>query len=96
MMRGLLLTGLLLTQTPASVAPPPAPPAPVLTDLHRAQLEAYLAAVRILELEVELRQIALREQRARLEVALAAAYPGYTFDWRAGALMPAPKKDVQP
>jgi hypothetical protein len=87
-MTALLLTGLLLAQTPAATPPPP--PAPTLSALHQAQAEAHLAKLRVLQLEVQLRQQALAEERARLEQALAAAHPGYRMDWERGQLVAQP------
>ena len=93
-MTGLLLTGLLLTQTPAA-APPPAEPAaagtprtPQLSELHQAQVEAHLAKLRALQLEVQLQQMALQEQRAKLEAAITASHPGWRMEWDRATLVP--------
>jgi hypothetical protein len=89
----LMLAGLLLSQTPAPT-PPPEPPA--LSALHVAQVDAHLAKLRALELEIQLQQIAFSEQRAKLEAAIVAAHPGFQFDWATRALVKAepPGKDV--
>jgi hypothetical protein len=89
-----LLSAFLLTQTPAP-APAPEPP-PALSALHAAQVDAHLAKLRALELEIQLQQIAFSEQRAKLEAAIVAAHPGFRFDWATRALVKAepPGKDV--
>ncbi len=78
-----LLTGLLATQVASA-----APPAPALSPLHQAQAEAYAAKVRVLQLEVQIRQQALEQERARLEQAIAAAHPGWRLAWDSGQLVP--------
>lgn len=92
-MIGLLLTGLLLSQTPAPATPPAdAPKAPALSELHTAQVEAHLAKLRALQLEVQLRTLALERERQTLEQAIGAAHPGWRMSWDTGALVPAAKE----
>jgi hypothetical protein len=78
-----LMAGLLATQVASA-----APAAPALSPLHQAQAEAHLAKVRVLQLEIQLRQQALSAERTALEQAIAAAHPGWRMDWNAGQLVP--------
>lgn len=99
MIAPLLLTAALLTQAPTtSPTPPaeakattPAPTAPTLSELHAAQVDAHLSKLRALQAEVQLQQIALTQQRDKINAAIAAAYPGFTLDWDRGVLVPATK-----
>lgn len=106
-MTGLLLSGLLLAQTPVlpatTTVAPPAPPAatepaapPTLSPLHTAQVDAHLARLRALRAEVQLQQLVLNQEREALEAAIRAAYPGYAPDWSTGALVAAPPKTDAP
>lgn len=81
----LLLSALLATQPAPPQTPPPAP---ALSALHQAQAEAHLAKLRVLQLEVQLRERALSDERAQLDAAIAAAHPGYRMDWQGGQLVP--------
>lgn len=87
---GVTLVG--VAQTPA----PQTPPVPALSALHQAQVEAHLLRVKTLQLEVQLQQMVLSEQRAKLEADILAAHPGYSVDWTKGTLTPAPAKGTQP
>lgn len=91
-MIALLLSALLATQPappPAPPTTPPTPPAPpTLSALHQAQAEAHAAKVRVLQLEVQLRERALSDERARLDQAIQAEHPGWRMDWQAGQLVP--------
>ncbi len=103
-MTGLLLSGLLLAQTPVlpattTVAPPapraaaePAEPAapPTLSPLHTAQVDAHLARLRALRAELQLQQLVLNQERDTLDAAIRAAHPGYAPDWRTGHLVAVP------
>jgi len=82
-------------QAPAP-APTGTPPAPALSELHQAQVEAHLLRVKTLQLEVQLQQMVLSEQRAKLEAAIVAAHPGFAMDWTKGVLVPTPPKGTQP
>jgi hypothetical protein len=95
-MIGLLLAGLLFTQTPAA---PPTPPSetkaaqavPVLGELHAAQVDAHLSKLRALQAEVQLQQMALSQQREKINAVIALHYPGFKVDWDGGgALVPVP------
>lgn len=100
-MIGPLLAALLLTQTPAPVPPPtppteakaapPAPTAPTLSELHAAQVDAHLSKLRALQAEVQLQQIALTQQRDKINAVIAVTYPGWALDWDRGVLVPATK-----
>lgn len=88
-MIALLLSALLSTQPAPPPAPPTPPPAPpTLSTLHQAQAEAHAAKVRVLQLEVQLRERALSDERARLDQAIQAEHPGWRMDWQAGQLVP--------
>ena len=89
MLDGLLLASLVLAQAPAVPTPPTPPPAPTLSELHTAQAEAHLAKLRALQLEVQLRERALSDERARLDQAIQAAHPTWRMDWERGQLVPA-------
>lgn len=90
-MLDLLLTAALLAGQAPAVTVPPAPmpvvaeapptPLPTLSALHQAQTEAHLAKLRVLQLELQIRQQALSDERARLDQAIAAEHPGYRMDW---------------
>lgn len=96
MMTELLLMSLLLAQTPAAPTPPAAPApaapvAPVLGELHAAQIDAHLSKLRALQAEVQLQQFALSQQREKINAVIALTYPGYRVDWDGGgALVPVP------
>lgn len=90
-----LLTAFLLTQAPSAPTPVPkdaspsgAATPPPLSELHRAQVDAHLAHLRVLQLEVQLREQALTEERARIEAAVAQAHPQWRIDWAKGVLVP--------
>lgn len=95
-MTGLLLTGLLLTQTPAPQAEATPAPAPTLGELHAAQVDAHLSKVRALQAEIQLQQLALQRQRDTLEAAIAVAHPGFRMDWTTGQLVPAAPAAKEP
>lgn len=86
-----LLAGL-LAQAPVPVeAPPPAPPsAPALSELERLRVENHALQLRLAQVETQLRTRELSDERASLDAALRAAYPGWAMDWTTGALVPVP------
>ena len=97
----LLIAGL-LSQGPSQAPRAPAtpadavPPSPALSELHQAQVEAHLLRVKTLQLEVQLQQMVLSEQRTKLEAAIVADHPGWTMNWEKGVLVPTPPKGTQP
>lgn len=76
----LLLSALLLAQTPAAPAPAP-PQAPAFPALLAAQVEAHV-------LRTQLYTQTLSIERARLDAAIAASLPGWRMDWTAMRLVP--------
>lgn len=92
-MTSLILTGLLLAQTPTHAPPPQAP---TLSELHAAKVEAHLAKLRALQLEMRLREIALTEERKALDAAIRAAHPGYRVEWDRGVLVPVEAAPTEP
>jgi hypothetical protein len=96
-----LLLAVLLTQAPAATQAPSAPAvttpaAPVLSELHAAQVDAHLSKLRALQAEIALQQRLLQEQRQKIDAVITLAYPGFTMDWDGGTLVPvvAPKKET--
>ena len=85
-----------LEPTRAQAPAPSVPPAPALSELHQAQVEAHLLRVKTLQLEVQLQQLVLSEQRTKLEAAIVADHPGFAMNWEKGVLVPVPPKGTQP
>lgn len=81
-----LVAGLLFTQTPAT-APPDAETPPTLTEVERLRLDNHALKLRVVQLEQQVQAAALTEERATLDAALKAAYPGWRMDWQTGRLV---------
>jgi hypothetical protein len=84
----LLLAGVLVAQTASAQSPGQAvqAEAPALTDLERLRVENHALKLRLAQLETQLRTRDLTEERAALDAALRAAYPGWGMDWQTGVL----------
>jgi hypothetical protein len=86
-MLGMSLATPALTQTPTT--PPPSEGPPVLTEVERLRLDNHALKIRVVQLEQQVQAAALTEERATLDAALRAAYPGWRMDWQTGQLVPA-------
>lgn len=60
--------------------------APALTDLELLRVENHALKLRLAQLETQLRTRDLTEERAAIDAALRAAYPGWGMDWQTGVL----------
>jgi len=78
--RALLLSTVLLAQTPAAPVQ-----VPTLTPLLAAQLEAHA-------LRTQLYTQTLSLERHRLDAAIAAEFPGWRLDWNTMRLQPVQKE----
>lgn len=90
MLTSLMLSGLLLTQTPPAAqeatVPTEATP-PALSEVDQLRIENHALRLRLAQLETQMRTQTLSDERTALDAALRAAYPGWTWDWQTGRLV---------
>jgi hypothetical protein len=77
----------LLAQAPVP-AETPTPVPPALSEIERLRVENHALKLRLAQLETQLRTRELTDERAAVDAALRAAYPGWHMDWTTGALVP--------
>jgi hypothetical protein len=98
-MRAILLLGLWALSVPVRAQTPATPPAetpPALTEVERLRLDNHALKVRVVQLEQQVQASALTEERAKLDAALRAAYPGWRMDWQTGTLVRVEEAPAQP
>jgi hypothetical protein len=85
----LIFAGWLLTAAAVAQEAPPSPAveaqtadAPTLDEVTALLVENYLLRLQVVEVE-------LQRRRAVIDARIAAAHPGYAWDWQAGRLVPA-------
>jgi len=69
---------------------------PTLSDVLRLKFENHALRLRLVQVEQQLQQLVLSQERTALDQELATSHPGWRMDWQTGQLVPATATTTSP
>lgn len=81
LLSSVLWGAVLSAQAPAPAASAPGAP-PALTEAQQLRVENHALKLRLAQVETQLQQLLLSQERTRLETDLATTHPGFRMDWQ--------------